>query len=110
MATTPEGRIKIKIKKVLDQYKSFTYVDMPVPGGYGKPSLDFIGSACHPQGIGLAFAIEAKRPGGTPTPRQRMTARLMQAGGIKVFVIDGDEGCAALQQWLHKVTWRAPGT
>ena len=109
MATTPEGRIKNKIKKVLDEYKTVTYVEMPVPGGYGAPSLDFTGSACHPRGFGLAFAIEAKREAKKPTSRQETTIARMRLGGVKVFVINDDAGCAELQGWLHSVTWRRPG-
>lgn len=104
MATTPEGRIKNKIKKVLDKYLARLYVYMPVPSGYGMPSLDFVCSVDVGGGAGLAFAIEAKRPGEVPTPRQQGTMAAMVTGGVRVFVIDGDLGCEALETWLHSVT------
>lgn len=104
MATTPEGRVKNKIKKVLDKYNTRLYVYMPVPSGYGAPSLDFVCSVAVGNGAGLTFAIEAKRPGQVPSPRQEGTIAAMGIGGVRVFVIDGDLGCEALETWLHHVT------
>lgn len=93
---TPEGRVKNKIKKILDKYKSNTYVYMPVPGGFGKPGLDF-----HCAISGNAFNIEAKVPGKKPTPRQEQTIQEMRQGGVTVFVIDGaQDQLDALDAWL----------
>lgn len=97
---TPEGKIKKKIKVVLDNYKCHNiYVYMSVPGGYGASTLDYIGCL-----YGRFFAIEAKRPGGKPTPRQEALIELkMRPAGAAVFVIDGDEGVALLNDWLTTV-------
>lgn len=95
---TPEGKVKVIIKYVLDLRKPDLYYDMPVPGGYGKPTLDFIG--CY---LGRYFAIEAKAPGKPPTPRQEGTRDDMAAAGGTVFVIDGEAGCEALGAWLDGV-------
>src|SRR4051812_46617626 len=95
MANTPEGRIKKKIKLTLDKYYEICYVYMPVPSGYGKTSLDYLGAVA-----GRAFAVEAKAPGKQPSPRQWLTIREMARGNVKVFVIDGDEGVAELDEWL----------
>ena len=97
---TPEGRVKNKIKKVLEKYKGRIYIDMYVPGGYGKPTLDYTG-CFH----GWYFAIEAKAPGKKPTERQLETIKDMEAAGAKVFVIDGDT--TELETWLADVeeTW-----
>lgn len=94
-ATTPEGRVKQKIKLALDKYKGRVRYWMPVPSGYGKSSLDFEGAF-----KGRAFAIEAKKPGGKPTKRQEGTIEEMLLGGYRVFVIDGDEALAPLEAWL----------
>jgi hypothetical protein len=53
---TPEGRVKNKIKKLLNQHG--VYYDMPVPYGYGKSGLDFYG--CHHGRFfgGMVFVID----------------------------------------------------
>lgn len=97
---TPEGRVKEKIKAVLDNYGSDLYRYMPVPHGYGEQSLDFIGCV-----HGVFFAIEAKRPGKHPTPRQEATIERMQAAGARVFVIRDEAGCKELEEWLQRVVF-----
>jgi hypothetical protein len=84
---TPEGRIKAKITKLLQSYKNLYYF-MPVPNGYGQSSLDYIGCI-----KGTFFAIEAKRPGGQPTPRQLIQIAAIARSGAQVFIVDDDE-CA----------------
>jgi len=61
MAETPEGRTKKRIKKVLDGLGIYYY--MPVPGGFGATSLDFLSAR---PSDGRAFAIEAKAHGKHP--------------------------------------------
>lgn len=95
MTTTPEGQIKRAIRAVLRKYDDRIYVFMPVPGGYGASSLDYIGFA---QGRG--FAIEAKKPRGKPTTRQEAVIEKMRSAGARVFIINGPEGLAELDQWL----------
>ena len=90
---TPEGKVKAKVKAVLKSCGPAVYYDMPVPGGFGKPTLDFIGFAW-----GHGFAIETKAPGKKPTERQQTTIENMEAAGAKVFVIDGDT--TELATWL----------
>ena len=96
MSTTPEGRVKNKIKKILKAHDVWYY--MPVPGGYGAPILDFI---CSHHGV--TFGIEAKAPGKQPTARQNATMRDMDIHNIQCFVIDGEEGYERLEDWLLKV-------
>ena len=94
--STPESRVKTKINKVLDKYKGRIYKYMPVPGGFGAPTLDYLG--CF---RGLFFAIEAKAPGKEPTPRQEGTIDTMHGARGRVFVIDGDT--SELEKWLEEV-------
>lgn len=82
---TPEGKVKKQITKYLAGLPRCWY-NMPVPGGYGKSTLDYIGAVA-----GRAFAIEAKAPGEDPTPRQEGTIEDMRAAGIVVFVVDGTD-------------------
>jgi len=97
---TPEGRVKKKISAVLAKYKQthYLYYYMPVPGGFGRQSLDYLGFV-----NGFGFAIEAKRPGGKPTPRQLGCIEEIEKSRATVFVIDGDQGVAELERWLETI-------
>lgn len=94
MATTPEGKVKAKVSRILRDTPNLYYF-MPVPGGYGESTLDYI--VCHK---GRFASIETKAPGKKPTPRQNMVAEMMRRAGGTVFVIDGDT--SELEEWLSR--------
>jgi hypothetical protein len=82
---TPEGKIKAKVKALLQKYGAYWH--MPVQNGMGAPALDF--HVCH---RGKYFGIETKADGKALTPRQAMTKReIEQAGGIVLVVSNEDE-------------------
>ena len=83
MSLTPEGKVKDAVKKLIKGHKE-VYLYMPVPGGYGRPTLDFLGVI-----NGVPFAIETKAPGKRLTPIQANVANEMERAGINVFVING---------------------
>jgi len=95
---TPEGKVKKKVKEILDAEAPYCYYDMPVPAGYGRSSLDFVG--CY---FGRYFSIETKRAGKTLNPRQEGTRDAMRAAGGKVFEIIGDQGLSDLVEWMRSV-------
>lgn len=92
---TPESKVKAKVKKVLAKYSMLRYIygHWPVPSGYGRSTLDYLGAI-----QGIAFAIETKAPGEKPTPLQDGYIEDMRRAGMKVFVIDGDT--SELEEWL----------
>ena len=94
-----ERYTKTKIKEVLAKYADHIYYFMPVPGGYGRTTIDYLGFAA-----GLGFAIEAKRPGGKPTEKQEVIIEDIERGGARVFVINSQDGLDALDNWLSTVT------
>jgi hypothetical protein len=96
---TPEGRIKNKIRKLLDSFEDGLYYYMVIPFGYGKTTVDYL--ICVD---GLFVAIEAKgKPGQRPTPRQDdVLAEVRRAGG-STFVVNDDESLDALEQFLRGV-------
>lgn len=96
---TPESKIKRAISAVLRNYGSDVYYHMSVPTGYGRSTLDYLGSCC-----GLAFAIEAKAPGERPTARQRAVIDDLEASGAAVFVISHHQELAILEGWLSTLT------
>lgn len=98
MASTPEGKVKAKVKRAFAELKLkldiTVYYHMPVQNGMGAPTLDFVGCIC-----GNYFAIETKAPGKTPTERQLQTIADIERAGGKTYVYDGthDERFA---EWL----------
>lgn len=80
-STTPEGRVKKHIRKVLDA--AGAYYAMPVTGGFGKSGVpDFL--VCFQ---GRFIGIEAKAGKGTTTALQdKNLAAIVQAGGVALVV------------------------
>ena len=97
MATTPEGKVKQKVREVLARYKG-VYLYMPVPTGFGKTTLDFLG--CYNR---LFFAIETKKKDGVLTEKQKITIKELMRAGAMVFLIKGvdDPEFGRLIFWLE---------
>lgn len=98
MTTTPEGRIKSKINKLLRSYENLYYF-MPVPSGYGTTTVDYL--CCY---RGHFFGIEAKAPGKVPTPRQDYVLEQIRLAGGSTFVIAGEADLDGLIVLLDDLT------
>jgi hypothetical protein len=98
---TPEGRVKARIKKVLERYG--VYYFMPVQYGYGPAGVDFhcvVGW----RGVALAFFIESKDEDKPLTKRQELfLKRRREEQNAKTFVIDDDIEIEILISWLEKL-------
>ncbi len=85
MALTPEGRVKKKIKEVLDSYGEQISWFPPAMNGYGKAGVsDFVCSV-----LGIFFAIEAKddiTKKGPTGQQQDYIDTVNKSGGIAVVV------------------------
>ena len=92
MSETPEGKVKRKVKELLNAYGAYFFC--PVQMGMGSRTLDFLGGHC-----GRFFAIETKAPGKRMTEQQRAIADRIEQGGGKVFEINGDY--SELEEWLR---------
>ena len=117
MAQTPEGKVKDRVRDLLNDYGVFTaqqalkifdsipnrtrpiagYFHCPVVNGMGEPTLDFIG--CY---LGRFFAIETKAHNKQMTDRQELTATAMREAGGAVFLINDETGVEPLKQWLEE--------
>ena len=97
---TPEGHVKAKVRKLLREYTGI-YVFMPVPGGFGQTTLDFLG--CY---RGMFFAIETKAPKKKPTLRQVTMLQDIDRAMGRTFVIAGvdDPVIEELREWLDQLT------
>ena len=85
MSTTPEARVKAKLRKLLAGYTGL-YTYWPVPSGYGKTTLDVLG--CY---RGRFFSIETKADGKKPTLRQVGELKSIAQAMGEVFVISGTD-------------------
>ena len=90
---TPEGKIKGRIKRVLNKYQVYSH--MPVQNGMGSPTLDYV--CCW---RGLYIGIEAKAPGKKPTPRQEKTMSKIRAAGGFAFVVSNDETLNLMEKFF----------
>jgi pantoate kinase len=93
MASTPEAKVKEKIKKILKEHG--VYYAMPMGTGYGNSGVpDFL---CCVNGKFLA--IEAKAGKGIPTALQEKNLRdIKVAGGIALVV--NETNIEELKTWL----------
>lgn len=99
--STPEGKVKTRVKKRLKE--AGAYQHWPVQQGYGAACLD-----CHGCHNGIYFAIETKAPGKHPTPRQEITLEdVRDAGGYTLVIgetydkdTDKYSGEQELDEWL----------
>ena len=96
---TPEGRVKRRVRQILEAQEGMWF-DMPVPSGYGRQTVDFIG--CF---RGYFFAVETKAEGKELTLRQENTARGIASAMGVVFTIVGEspEQFEPLVKWLAKI-------
>lgn len=85
MASTPEKKVKLKVRAILDWHNDVYYFT-PMSGGYGRSGVpDIVG--CYK---GVFFAIECKANGGKPTALQvRNLTQIIKAGG-KATIINED--------------------
>ncbi len=81
---TPEAKVKRILRQGLACPKIYRY--SVVETGFGDSSLDML--LCVE---GQFVAIEAKRKGGEPTPRQRATANVIRRAGGVVFLVAGED-------------------
>jgi pantoate kinase len=82
MATTPEAKVKAKIKAILKAHRA--YYAMPIGTGYGSSGVpDFL--VCL---NGEFLAIEAKAGKGVPTALQLKNLREIEAAGGRTLVIN----------------------
>jgi hypothetical protein len=96
MALTPEGKVKAKVKKILDEYGAYHF--SPNMAGYGRSGVPDI-IACM---RGQFIAIECKAGSNQPTALQRRELqRIDDAGGMSIVV--NEETVDALRTVLKVV-------
>ena len=80
--STPEGKVKTKVKKILNDLGA--YYAMPMGTGFGNSGVpDFL--VCY---RGMFFGIEVKANGNKPTALQLHHMMQIRKSGGRSFVID----------------------
>jgi Holliday junction resolvase len=82
MATTPEGKVKAKVKKILDEYGVYHF--SPATGGYGVSGIPDIVGCFH----GKFIAIECKAGDNKPTALQERQLYQIQRNKGHALVIN----------------------
>jgi len=101
---TPEGKVKARVRELLSRYAGI-YVYMPVPTGFGRTTLDFLG--CY---RGQFFCVETKSEGKKPTLRQMKELEYIAKAMGRTFVISGVDSPVLdeLRTWLDDLTRTVP--
>lgn len=86
-ALTPEGKVKRKIRDVLDKYKPHLWYFMPRGTTFGMSGVpDFICCVC-----GVFVGVEAKAGKGKPSPLQlAVMENIRVAEGVTFVVYEND--------------------
>lgn len=98
MAMTPEGKVKKRVKEILNELDAYYF--MPATGGFGRSGVpDFVG--CY---RGRFFGIECKAGNNTVTAlQQRELTTIMQKGGHALIVNERNvEDVWNMKNWSHK--------
>jgi Holliday junction resolvase len=83
MTSTPEKKVKLKVRAILDWDKDIYYFT-PMTGGYGRSGVpDIVG--CYK---GHFFAIECKAGKGTTTALQDKNIKEIEKAGGRVIVVN----------------------
>jgi len=93
MATTPEGKVKAKVKAILKNHGAYYF--SPATGGYGKSGVPDLIACYHGKFIG----IECKAGNNKPTALQLREMKLIQESGGSTMVVNEDN-LEELEQWL----------
>lgn len=98
MATTPEGRVKASVVKLIKAYRA--YYHMPHMNGMGSSGVADFAVCYH----GRYLAIEAKADeSGAPTELQWVRLREVEKAGGDTMVIHAGN-LAVLENWLKNPT------
>lgn len=97
MSTTPEGKVKAKVKALLNKHNAYHF--MPATGGYGRSGIPDI-IACID---GLFVAIECKANNGKVTALQARELETIAGNGGVTFIIYEDN-IHVLETFLNNLT------
>jgi Holliday junction resolvase len=83
---TPEGKVKDKVKAILQERGALLYYFMPAMGSFGKAGVPDVIGCMGGQFIGIEVKADAKK--NPPTPLQLKNLAEIRAAGGHALVID----------------------
>jgi len=96
--TTPEGKVKIKVRELLREFDCYYF--QPVQMGYGRAGLDFHCVVAW-NDCAIAFFIETKDWDKDLTERQKLLANTLSTKHkANVFRVRNETELRRLRQWL----------
>lgn len=99
MATTPEGKVKTAVKKILDAHGVYHF--SPAANGYGRMGVPDI--ICCVNGYFLAIECKAGQ-GKTTVLQDRELAAIVDAGGVSLLI--NEYGVAGLPRTIETLKKR----
>lgn len=95
--STPEAKVKAKVKKVLGEFEA--YYAMPMGTGFGRAGIpDFL--ICHK---GYFVGVECKANRGKPTALQEFEmAMIRKAGGVTLVI--NEDNLELLREVLKEIS------
>ena len=93
---TPEGKVKAKVRKKLDEAKAYYF--MPATGGYGKSGVPDIVACVN----GWFIGIECKAGINKPTALQQNNLNAIKASGGTALVIN-ENNINELEDCLNQI-------
>lgn len=96
---TPEGKIKKKVKDLLNKYGCYWF--MPVASLYSRKGMpDFV--CCYKDCVynGRFIGIETKAKGKVPTELQKLERDKIEGAGGRYFLISDEEDIKDLEEEL----------
>jgi hypothetical protein len=97
MATTPEGKVKAKVKALLNKYNAYQF--MPATGGYGRSGVPDIVACVN----GHFLAIECKAGNNKLTALQNRELDAIASQGGVVFIAN-EENFPLLETLVKSLT------
>lgn len=97
MAITPEGRVKAKVKAILNDHGHYNF--MPATGGYGRSGVPDIIACVY----GKFVAIECKAGKNSTTALQERELRRIEDSGGIAFVVN-EENLEKFADWAANIT------
>jgi pantoate kinase len=96
VTTTPEGKVKKKVKDYLNKHN--IYYTMPFTVGYGASGVPDI-LVCH---LGKFIAIECKANGNKPTALQAQHMKRINEGGGIAVVVDENNVASMMEKLFNE--------
>jgi len=99
MATTPEGKVKAKVDRMLHRHKVWFF--SPQAGPFGRAGIPDRLICVHGRFVGIEVKADRTKK---PTRLQEQCMAQIEAAGGKCFVVYDDESLAIASAYIGEIT------